>query len=248
MTASKIVQLERIGLKIQRQTYQFRRALTPVARHPGVVLHHMGHGSFTADTRNPGEVVHKMHLAAEGGTWSGIGYHGIATQQGQYYTGRTYRHSGSHAPGANSEFGLLWYGGLGDKPTEQALHTLAQAIAWVAIDNDFTPSSSTVRGHRDVLNTQCPGNLYQHIPDLIRRANAIIAQAKTGPVNTPEPVQAQGTLPAPPMQIATARAIVNGIERQALLINGRGYIAAADLGAQWDAATKTLTIDTRGTE
>jgi hypothetical protein len=242
MTASKTVQLERIGLKIRHQAYQFRRPLTPVARHAGVVLHHMGRGSWANDTRNPGQVVHKMHLIAEGGTWLGIGYHGIATQQGQYFTGRTYRHSGSHARGANSEFGLLWFGGLKDQPTEAALHTLAQAIAWVAIDNDFTPSTSTVRGHCDVLNTQCPGNLYQHIPDLIRRANAIIAQAKTGPVQSAAPVQNQGTLPAPPMQIATARAIVNGIEREALLINGRGYIAAADLGATWDAETRTLVV------
>lgn len=241
--SNKPVQIERIGLDINHVQYAFNRPLSPVPRHPGVVLHHMGTGSFTGDTqRHPGRVVHDMHLRKG---WAGIGYHGIATQQGRYYTGRTYRHTGSHAGtnDGNRWFGLLWYGGLGDQPAEQALHTLAQAIAWVAIDNDFEPSAATVQGHRQHASTACPGNLFAHIPDLIRRAKHIISQVQTHRAETPAAV-VQGTLP-PPVQIGTCRALIDGMERDGLLINNRAYVLAADLGGVWDPQTRTITIQRR---
>ncbi len=225
--------LDNIGLQINVKRYDFTR-LVPVSRHPGLVLHHMGSGTWANDTRDPGSVIHAMHRR---NGWAGIGYHGIVTNDGTYYTGRPYRHSGSHSPGANTHFGLVWFGGLGDTPSAAALKTIAKVVAWVAIDNGFEPDSAGLTGHRDHIATECPGKLYPHLKPLRIRARQIIDDARRGPVPA-----AGGTLPAPPMQIATARAIVNGQERQALLINGRGYIAAADLGAKWDAETRTLTI------
>ena len=176
---NKTERLAAVNLRISQQQYNYARPLQAVSRHPGVVLHHMGNGSFTHDSRNPGNVVHAMHLAQG---WTGIGYHGIATQQGAYYTGRLYHHVGAHCPadGRNNYFGLLWFGGVGDKPTAAALETLARAVAWVAIDNAFVPSDLNVTGHKDHLSTQCPSNLYAYLPGIIKRAAEIVKEASTG--------------------------------------------------------------------
>lgn len=218
---------EDIGLNITTVQYSFR-SLVPIARHPGVILHHIGAGSTAPEPNNPGQIIHAQHLAQG---WSGIGYHGVATQSGKYYTGRKYKHLGSHAVGHNDNFGLMWYGGLKDIPTPQALETLAKAIAWVALDNSFIPSTSTVKGHRDVNATECPGNLYKHIPDLIQRAKelmGLIGPVKTEPVKHP-PVYGKG--------------LYKGKEVDIVTIDGHSWFNGAQIGAVWDASLNKAKVD-----
>jgi hypothetical protein len=176
-------QLENVGLKIRHSEYKFNRGLERVPSHPGVVLHHMGTGRFTGDLRHPGNIVHQMHL---GNGWAGIGYHGIATQNGEYFTGRPYLNKGSHCPGRNEWFGLLWYGGTEDEPSLAARETLAKAIAWVAIDQGWKPSRQTIGFHGQTISTECPGNLKQWYNWIVDRAGVIYRAALNEQPQTPK--------------------------------------------------------------
>jgi hypothetical protein len=213
-------------LDIIHQEYVYANSLKPVSKHLGVVLHHMGAGSWGNDARNPGAVVHAMHRAQG---WAGIGYHGIATQAGLYYTGRKYRHLGSHAgASANHLFGMLWFGGLKDDPTPEALDTIARAVAWLAIDNGFIIGPDTVTGHRDHLSTECPGKLYKHLTMIRTKA---MGYALGQP--EPEPMQVTG--------------LCNGIEVPVMLdAQGRSWFLGRGLNAQWDKEQSKATITSEG--
>lgn len=239
--ASKQQQLDSIGLHIRQQQYQFARGLERVKAHPGVILHHMGEGAFTGDTRNPGTVVHRMHLA---NGWAGIGYHGIATQAGEYYTGRPYLHKGSHCPAGdgNQRFGLLWYGGTGDTPTTPALETLARAIAWVAVDQGWAPSRATIGYHGQFLSTACPGNLKAWYNWLVDRAGAIYRESLTAAAPA-DPGHIAAPKPRPDaIMLDIAGKTVQGIRR-----NGVAYVPARELAplgvaVEYDKATDTVRL------
>lgn len=168
--------LEFIGLNINQSNLSFSWGHTPVPAHPGIVIHYFGNGRLTEDTRNPAEVIHAIH---KGNGWPGIGYHGVVHQNGKYYTGRPYRTRGAHCAqrgvvDLNHWFGLHWYGGVSDKPTPEAIDTLAKVIAWVALYEGFPIDRKHVIGHFESgIATSCPGPMKKHLNAVVARAHEI---------------------------------------------------------------------------
>lgn len=223
---SKEDKLSRIGLAIIRVAYTFR-SLTPVARHPGIIIHWMGPGRFSEDDRHPGHVVHSIHLQAG---YSGIGYHGVVNQDGKYYTGRPYLNLGAHCAdkatgyNENEQFGLLWFGGNGgngkpaDVPTPEALETLAKVVAWVCLDQNIPCDRKHIKGHREHLSTACPGTLFDQLDKVVARAKQILQDVNK------EPSLAK---------LDTLRVVIEtekgATEVAGFLLAGKSYVPAAEL-------------------
>lgn len=246
---SKTEKLDLIDLKINFQRYQFTRGLLSIPRYTGIVLHHMGAGRYTEDDRNPGYLVHQMHLR---NGYSGIGYGGIVTQAGEYFTGRPWLKRGAHCAqrgyaDRNSDFGLLWFGGLEDEPAADALFAIAKVLAWVCIDQGVPCNSGTIKGHRDWLPNQCPGNLYDFIPRLIGMASEIIDQVSRGYSLNTEKKKDHA------MDIQPCEALMaDGETRAALLIDGDSWVKVGDLrdsgtarlqNPPWDSVNKRVLFE-----
>lgn len=160
----------------------------------GAVIHHTaGTNNYTED-KAPQIVrsVHDYHTYSWGRGWDDIGYNYLVDKYGNIYEGRYGTQLsgpgkmviGGHAAPANrGSVGISVMGTYTGsvQPTSTILTALEDVIAWQfsragisATDTwTYVDRSGVTRrvpaiiGHRDVSNTTCPGNIYQHL-DRIR--------------------------------------------------------------------------------
>lgn len=133
-----------------------------------IVVHHVG---MATDDDVAAETVHTWHLNQG---WAGIGYHFIIRKDGTIEEGRPLGTVGAHVYGENRHtVGINLAGNFEiGTPTEAQKASAARLIASLCTVYQLDPVwQSTVKGHRDLNATACPGRyLYTQLPEIVRQA------------------------------------------------------------------------------
>lgn len=210
---------------------------------PGVSLH------WPAETKKqllamPGQAKvdawRATHTKVNG--WRDIGYHYVVHRDKngipQVYEGRSDALAGAHSGtnAGNQYLGINVAYGMDETVPDAMFILLAQLIADLSKKYGFPINRQTVRGHREFLPTQCPGNpLYSRINELIERAN----QLKSNKI----PVRQFSPEPPKEEQLNTATVqFKDGTKIPAVLINNQAFVHVSEIGEvlKWDGETKTV--------
>lgn len=214
------------------------------SRHiPGVSLHWPGETRVQI-LANPGQkIVDRWRAAHLANGWRDIGYHYILNRDSSgkwtVYDGRNDALPGAHSgTNAGNEFlGINVAYGMDEKLPAEAVEVLAQLIAELSKAYGFPINRATVRGHREFIPTQCPGDpLYSVLNQVVQRAN----QLRTG--KAAEPVKQKPSKAEE--QVRPVRVVYQGKELDGVLINSQAFVSVYELGKpKWDAQTRTVTIE-----
>lgn len=220
----------------------------PLKRHiPGVSLHWAGETKAQI-LASDGEKIVKRWRAAHMGApnyWRDIGYHYVVNRdaKGEWtvYDGRPDYLAGAHSGTneGNEYLGINLAYGMDEALPQPAFEALAKLIAELSTVYGFAINRNTVKGHREFLPNQCPGDpLYNRLDELCKLANQIKAQGKT-PAPAPQPAAKR----VPEEQIFPIKVVYQGRELNGVLINSQTFISAHELGKPtWDPKTRTTTI------
>lgn len=114
-----------------------------------IVCHHSG-----VTVLQSVEVIHNYHKNTNG--WAGIGYHFYVRKDGTVYRGRPENTVGAHAVGANyNSIGICFEGNFSKEKMGQAQLKAGQELIKYLKEKY---NISKVVGHRDIDNSECPGN------------------------------------------------------------------------------------------
>ncbi len=134
-------------MKIVETNIQFKGELRKRALTKRAIIHHSASGDVSAGT------IHSWH---QGQGWAGIGYHFVIRQNGVIERGRPEWALGVHAgPGNTDSIGICLAGNFeAGKPTPAQM----DALVWLLKDYLMPKYGKlSVIGHRDVMQTACPG-------------------------------------------------------------------------------------------
>ena len=133
-----------------------------------IVIHHAGFPD--ADKDSSAEEIHKFHQEVNG--WAGIGYHYVIRKDGTIEQGRKPLAVGAHAYQHNKNSVGICVAGNFDigKPNREQMDSLKLLTAWLCQKYKLNPmKKGVIVGHRNLNDTNCPGdNLYPKL-DEIRR-------------------------------------------------------------------------------
>ena len=133
-----------------------------------IVIHHAGFPD--ADKDSSAEEIHKFHQEVNG--WAGIGYHYVIRKDGTIEQGRRPLAVGAHAYQHNKNSVGICVAGNFDigKPNREQMDSLKLLTAWLCQRYKLNPmKKGVIVGHRNLNDTDCPGdNLYSKL-DEIRR-------------------------------------------------------------------------------
>lgn len=117
-------------------------------------VHYDGAHHIAATGNAVPQAIDRQHQAQG---WAGIGYSFVVDQAGNAYEGRGWQRQGAHCPGHNiSGLSVQIAVGGDQEPSEAALAT-ARALYDEACEK--TGRKLAMRGHRDGIATQCPGDI-----------------------------------------------------------------------------------------
>ena len=151
----------RTGVRV-RETYLRFRSLVNRDATDVIILHHIGNTNADVSAAT----VHKWHLA---NGWAGIGYHYVIRKDGTIERGRPLATVGAHAEGQNFHTVGINVTGNFEKeiPTKAQITSLEKLLLSVCDIYHLDPGVTTIVGHRDENNTDCPGkNLYRLLPEI----------------------------------------------------------------------------------
>ncbi|MBI4370504.1 MAG: N-acetylmuramoyl-L-alanine amidase [Elusimicrobia bacterium] len=143
-----------------------------------ITLHHTA-GKYSESLEESIEemrFLQEFHQQARG--WLDIGYHFIIDGKGRTFEGRPSGARGAHAAGHNTgNIGIALMGyyhePINNRASVEQLESVARLIAWVS--GAYSISPKTLKGHRDLNATACPGDTLYELLDPIRsRAAEII--------------------------------------------------------------------------
>lgn len=98
--------------------------------------------------------------------WKDIGYSFVVGSDGYMYEGRGWWRQGSHTRNHNSfGYGVAFIGNYSASlPTRHSMSLVRHRLATCGVIGQFIQANYTVQGHRQVVNTTCPGDaLYSEI-------------------------------------------------------------------------------------
>ncbi|XP_048754066.1 peptidoglycan recognition protein-like [Ostrea edulis] len=108
-----------------------------------------------------------FHMSAPpaGRGWWDIGYSFMIGEDGNVYEGRGWDEVGAHTYGYNSVgLGISFIGDFRERLPNQNAIDAAHALIKCGVDNGKLTRDYKLKGHRDVGNTECPGQtLYDYI-------------------------------------------------------------------------------------
>ena len=137
---------------------EFNSNYSPMKTIEGIVLHHSG-----VKVLQSVETIHNYH---KNKGWAGIGYHFYVKKDGSVYRGRPENMAGAHCPGVNS----ISLGICAEGDFEQEIMNDVQKNAIVELIKDIKSRYNIkwIKGHREIISTDCPGANYplQEIIDL----------------------------------------------------------------------------------
>ena len=132
-----------------------------------IVIHHTGN---PYDDDLSAEQIHTSHLMQG---WSGIGYHYVIRKDGTIEEGRPEWAVGAHAQGFNwNSVGIHLCGNFEyAEPTQAQIESASYLIGYLCDKYCLIPTAETVKGHRDLMATACPGqHLYEQMQTLRGKA------------------------------------------------------------------------------
>ena len=166
-------------MNIRDYNLQFRN-LSERSRTDLIVIHHTGERDIDATA----EQIHGWHLNQG---WAGIGYHFVIRKDGTVEIGRPEWAVGSHAYGFNDRsIGIHLSGDFESaQPTAAQIDSCVELIRELADDYEIPLHRGNVKGHCDLMATDCPGkNLYSKLDDIISRAQNLDDEIKpVAPLN-----------------------------------------------------------------
>ncbi|XP_055069944.2 N-acetylmuramoyl-L-alanine amidase isoform X1 [Misgurnus anguillicaudatus] len=98
--------------------------------------------------------------------WHDIGYSFVVGSDGYIYEGRGWMSQGAHTRGRNQVgYGVAFIGNYtSDLPSRYTLELVGHHLIKCGVKNGFLQENFTMLGHRQVVNTSCPGDfLYSEI-------------------------------------------------------------------------------------
>ncbi|XP_012682131.2 peptidoglycan recognition protein 5 isoform X2 [Clupea harengus] len=133
-----------------------------------VVIHHTAirSGATPQDCIQQVTRIQKMHMKDR--DFDDIGYNFLVGQNGMLYEGRGWGIVGAHTKGHNQDsVGIAVMGNFNnDLPTSAALSSVKRLLQ-DGVSRGWLHSNYTIFGHRDLANTECPGDkLYPEIQRL----------------------------------------------------------------------------------
>ncbi|MBI5914602.1 MAG: N-acetylmuramoyl-L-alanine amidase [Bacteroidetes bacterium] len=148
----------------------------PVATH--IIVHHTAGTNTASDWAAVVRSIWDFHVNTNG--WDDIGYNWLVDPNGVLYEGRGDGRLGAHFCGQNGQtVGICVMGDFtGIQPTNDAVNTLEDFLAWKCCDENLDPLGSAfhassgltlmrISGHRDGCTTSCPGDsFYPTLPDV----------------------------------------------------------------------------------
>lgn len=132
-----------------------------------IIIHHTGN---PYDDDLSAEQIHASHLMLG---WSGIGYHYVIRKDGTIEEGRPEWAVGAHAQGCNwNSIGIHVCGNFEfAEPTQAQIESTSYLIGYLCDKYCLIPTAETVKGHRDLMATACPGqHLYEQMQTLRGKA------------------------------------------------------------------------------
>ncbi len=162
-----------------------KRPYTPMRPKRFTVHHTVGaQPTLLDDSIQEMLIIQRFHQAGRG--WNDIGYHFLIDGAGRVFQGRPENVYGAHARGHNKgNIGISLMGCFHEprdqKPTEMQMGALVTLGRWIT--RAYTIDPQTLKGHRDLGPTSCPGdNLYPRLPEVRQAlADALLASAGAGP-------------------------------------------------------------------
>lgn len=135
-------------MEIIETNLQFNSNNSPMKKIEGIALHHSG-----VSVLQSVEVIHNYHKSKG---WAGIGYHYYVRKDGSVYRGRPENMAGAHCPGVNStSIGICAEGNFSE---ETMSDVQKQAIIELVKDIKSRYDIKWVKGHREIISTDCPGD------------------------------------------------------------------------------------------
>ena len=150
------------GLPIVETNFKFNERLLVRPKTDTIVVHHVG----IPDGDTSAAAIHRAHL---NNGWAGIGYHYVIRKDGTIERGRPLATVGAHAEGQNFHTVGINVTGNFEKeiPTKAQITSLEKLLLSVCDIYHLDPGVTTIVGHRDENNTDCPGkNLYRLLPEI----------------------------------------------------------------------------------
>jgi N-acetyl-anhydromuramyl-L-alanine amidase AmpD len=164
-----------IGELITHETKTYRtRALSDI-RH--LVIHH----SAAPPSVGPRRIA-SYHVKTK--DWPGIGYHFLIGKDGTIFQGNTLETISNHAVQANSRgVGICFLGNFTKVvPSPAQLRAGAHLVAWLM--QELNISLGSVKGHREFMETACPGDQWlkgKQWKQMLRQEIAQVQQEATEP-------------------------------------------------------------------
>ena len=127
----------------------------------GIVIHHTVTGTGT-DIPSVEAILRQIDDEHRAKGWGGIGYNIAVDHNGNIYEARGLNIMGVHTANANTaNFGIAY---IGDGRRDVSAITVNAIKMAIATCNRAAGGNLTVRGHRQLFATECPGDkLYAHI-------------------------------------------------------------------------------------
>jgi len=150
-----------------------------------IVIHHTAGDSPCTTSKTSEEIVRAIYqFHAKGWGWGDIGYNYIVDCHGNIYEGRAgdFGAIGAHAGKFNTgTVGIVFLGNLSvDTPSQVSIDTTANLVRFLSEKFNIDPTGEgsirgkmlpNIIGHRDVGNTNCPGdNLYPKLQEIREKA------------------------------------------------------------------------------
>ena len=160
--------MERVNIIDTNLVYKFND-LIERERTDFIVIHHV------ADADNgdmSSKAINDLHIKEN--HWIAIGYHFVIRKDGTIEKGRPVWSNGAHAQGYNTEsIGICLSGNFDiGNPTNQQIESLAMLLANLCADYNIPIDRKHILGHRELNNTNCPGdNLYDKLDTIVGKAN-----------------------------------------------------------------------------
>ncbi|XP_029027919.1 peptidoglycan recognition protein 5 [Betta splendens] len=145
-----------------------RERLTDSAQR--VIIHHTAFESCKSLSECNDQLVtiQTMHMKERG--FDDIGYNFLVAGDGTMFEGRGWGVAGAHTRGNNHDsLGIAFMGNFNrDTPSQEAVSAVTRLLQ-SAVCQGFLHQDFVLLGHRDLGNTECPGEkLYAVLPQLRR--------------------------------------------------------------------------------
>ncbi|XP_053552390.1 peptidoglycan recognition protein 1-like [Bombina bombina] len=134
---------------------------TPV---PYVVIHHTTGAGCTNQASCSEKVRNIQNYHINSQKWCDVGYSFLVGEDGNVYEGRGWNRVGVHAPNYNSRsIGISVIGDFTNRNPNSAAQNAVRSLIACGLSKGFIQKNYSLRGHRDVYSTSCPGNAFYNV-------------------------------------------------------------------------------------